>query len=44
MTALMAVGSEVKTVAGAVGQYLRVSWTLTGTDPSATWFLAFGRR
>ena len=44
MTALTAVGSEVKTVAGAVGQYLRVSWTLTGTDPSATWFLAFGRR
>jgi hypothetical protein len=44
MTALTAVGSEVKAVDGAVRQYLRVSWTLTGTGPAATWFLAFGRR
>jgi hypothetical protein len=44
MTALTAVGSEVKEVAGAVRQYLRVSWTLDGATPSATWFLAFGRR
>jgi hypothetical protein len=44
MTALDAVGSEVKEVAGAVQQYLRVSWTLTGTGPAATWFAAFGRR
>ena len=42
MTALAAVGSEAKAVAGTVNQYLRVSWTLTGT--SATWFLAFARR
>jgi hypothetical protein len=44
MTALTAVGSEVKEVTGAVRQYLRVSWTLTGTGPAATWFAAFGRR
>jgi hypothetical protein len=44
MTALTAVGSEVKEVAAAVRQYLRVSWTLTGTGPAATWFAAFGRR
>lgn len=44
MTALTAVGSERKEVAGAVRQYLRVSWTLTGTTPAATWFAAFGRR
>ena len=44
MTALTAVGSEVKAVASAVRQYLRVSWTITGTNPVATWFLAFGRR
>lgn len=44
MTALTAAGSERKIVTGAVRQYLRVSWTLTGTSPSATWFAAFGRR
>jgi hypothetical protein len=44
MTALTAVGSEVKTVAGAVRQHLRVSWTLDGAGAAATWFLAFGRR
>jgi len=44
MTALTAAGSEVKVVSGTVRQYLRVSWTLTGTDPVATWFAAFGRR
>lgn len=44
MTALTAVGSERKVVTGTVRQYLRVSWTLTGTTPSATWFAAFGRR
>jgi len=44
MTALTATGSERKEVVGAVRQYLRVSWTLTGTDPAATWFAAFGRR
>ena len=44
MTALTAVGSEVKEVAAAVRQYLRVTWTLTGTGPAATWFAAFGRR
>ena len=45
MTALGAVGSEQKLVTGTVDKYLRVSWTLTGTDtPTVTWFLAFGRR
>lgn len=46
MTALTAVGSEVKAVAPetAVNQYLRVTWTLTGDTPTATWFAAFGRR
>jgi hypothetical protein len=44
MTALTAVGSEVKAVADTVRQYLRVRWTLTGTTPAATWFAAFGRR
>lgn len=44
MTALTAVGSERKIVTGAVRQYLRVSWTLTGSTPAATWFAAFGRR
>lgn len=45
MTAISAAGSEAKSVAGAVRQHLRVTWTLTGTDtPTATWFLAFGRR
>ena len=44
MTAVTAVGSEQKLVAGIVRRYLRVSWTLTGTNPSATWFMAFGRR
>lgn len=44
MTALTAVGSEVKEVAGAVRQHLRVSWTLDGAGAAATWFLAFGRR
>jgi hypothetical protein len=44
VTALTDVGSEVKVVTGTVRQYLRVSWTLTGTGPAATWFLAFGRR
>ena len=29
---------------GAVRQYLRVSWTLTGSTPAVTWFAAFGRR
>lgn len=42
MTALSAVGSEVKAVAGMVRRYLRVSWTLS--SGSATWFLAFARR
>ncbi len=43
MTALEAVGSEQKIVVPGttVRQYLRVSWTLTGT---ATWFAAFCRR
>jgi hypothetical protein len=44
MTALTAVGAEVKAVTGTVRRYLRVRWTLTGTDPAATWFAAFGRR
>jgi len=44
MTALTAVGSEVKVVTGEVLRYLRISWTLTGTNPAATWFAAFGRR
>jgi len=44
MTALTAVGSEVKAFFGTVRQYLRVRWTLTGTSPAATWFAAFGRR
>ncbi len=47
MTALTAVGSERKVVAAAAStprQYLRVSWTLTGDTPSATWFAAFCRR
>lgn len=43
MTTLAAAGSEQKIVAPdtVVRQYLRVSWTLTGT---ATWFAAFCRR
>jgi hypothetical protein len=46
MTALTAVGSEVKVVAlgTTVDQYLRIAWTLTGGVTTATWFLAFGRR
>jgi hypothetical protein len=44
MTALTATGSERKEVVGAIRQYLRVSWTLTGSTPAATWFAAFGRR
>jgi len=28
---------------GTVRQYVRVSWTLTGDTPTATWFSAFGR-
>jgi hypothetical protein len=44
MTTLTDVGSEVVEVTGTVRQYLRVSWTLTDTDPAATWFLAFCRR
>ena len=44
MTTLTAAGSEAKAVSGAVRQYLRASWTLGGTDPAATWFLAFCRR
>jgi hypothetical protein len=45
MTAISAVGSEAKAKTGTIRQYLRVTWTLTGTDtPTATWFLAFGRR
>jgi len=44
MTARSTVGSEVKIATGAVRQYLRVIWTLTGSTPAATWFAAFGRR
>lgn len=44
MTALTAVGAEVKAVTGTVRRYLRVRWTLTGSTPAATWFAAFGRR
>jgi len=44
MTALSVIGSEVKEVAGTVNRYLRISWVLTGTDPSATFFVAFARR
>ena len=44
MDALDDVGSAQKVVSGAVRQYLRVSWTLAGTSPAATWFAAFGRR
>jgi len=42
-TALTAKGSEAVEIAGAVRQYVRVSWTLTGTLPAATWFCAFSR-
>ncbi len=44
MTALDAAGSERKEISGTINRYVRVSWTLTGTDPSATWFAALGRR
>ena len=42
-TALTAKGSQAVEIAGAVRQYVRVSWTLTGTTPAATWFCAFSR-
>lgn len=44
MTALLAAGSEVKSIVTGIGRYVRVSWTLTGTTPAATWFAALGRR
>ena len=31
------------TVAGTVNRWVRVTWTITGTDPSFTFFAAFGR-
>ena len=43
MTALEATGAEKKAVAGEVKRYLRVTWTLTGTEPTARWFAAFAR-
>lgn len=43
-SALSAVGSEVKIdLAAAVNRYLKVSWTLTGTTPTAKFIVSLGR-
>ena len=42
-TAITTPETQSKAVAGAVSRYLRATWTLTGTDPTATFFVAVVR-